>query len=496
MTADVYENRQALFDAARVILDAQDCYEGETRIKKWAVVLAAHVLDGKDRLPRPSKTRFGLSEDDIIAAKTLGKQISDAITAAEAATFAAERDIPKERPSELGDMQKKAKKIYESGRFVPYAIKAFSSVWLKDEHIFKWLMASFANNFVENTREGLHLYVSGPSGLGKSEPVRIHLSCVPEEYVMRGSFSKRSILYTENCLEGMLMFQDDHVPDEDEAEIIRAILTSWADGFTHNTIERIDGKNTGVKKKVPARLTKIITNAEAISKVNTNGQDESRYVHLEQTRTKEDMADIMEFSDKDIPGIPEEAAIIKEIWRIIASEKKTITIPYGIGVNERGIWNVREFKRFKTLIKALVLLDGRTTATPDDFSNAEKLWSYIIVAVDNETGGVIRKEQEVINKIKELSGNGKNGVEMSRLSEHLPSFKGAALYRAIRGRDGSFDNPTGGILTLVPGMRVEKVMIKGTGDPTGRYDHIIYIPRDAGTKLDAQGIYYIKVQNG
>jgi len=379
-----------------------------------------------------------------------------------------------------------AKNIYESGKFTEYALKTFEKVWYKDQHIFRWLMAVFANNFVENTKEGLHLYVCGPSGLGKSESVKVFLNAVPEEYLISGSFSKMSILYTDGALPGSLIFQDDHIPTDDEAEVIRAILSSWSTGFTHNTVERMEGKNTRVPKNIPKRLTKILTNADAISRTSSNGQDESRYVCIEFKRSKDEMRKIIAFDDEP-PNIEQEIKVIKAIWRHIAKNPRTIAIPYKIKVNDAGVFKVREFKRFKTLLKSLVLLDNRTEATPDDFTRAIELWKYILVMIDNESAGAKTPEQQVLDKLVELAKtDADNEVKLSELMRALPAMKQPNIYRYLRGRNGTFENATGGILTMVPGIMVKEMYNKDTQTR----ERIIRMPCNVATGFQSD-VYYI-----
>lgn len=475
----LYANRQAVFNAAHLILDATDIYTNNDRIKKWSVVLAAHGLNGDEKIPKPSKKRFNLSESEIEESKAQANRLILAIKAAESLTMD-EAKKQAETPADIPDpIIEEAKKIYESGKFTEYSLKTFEKVWYQDQHIFRWLLAVFANNFVENTKEGLHLYVCGPSGLGKSESVKVFLSTVPEEYLISGSFSKKSILYTDGIKEGALIFQDDHIPTDDEAEIIRAILSSWSTGFIHHTVERVDNENRMVSKNVPKRLTKILTNADAISRTTTNGQDESRYVCIEFKRTIEEMRKIILFDD-DLPDISHEIQVIKEVWRLIAKAPKTITIPFKITVNDEGVFKIREFKRFKTLIKALVLLDNRTTATKEDFIKAIELWSYILVMIDNESAGAKTPEQQVLNKLIELSKKDLlNEVYISDLCAALPTMKGPNIYRYIRGRSGTFENPTGGILTMVPGIIIKEWYNKVTQSK----ERIIKMPKDIVQKI-------------
>lgn len=486
----LYATRQAVFDAAHTIMDATDVYESDARIEKWAVVIAAHKLNGNDKIPKPSKIRFALSEDDLTKSKQLSDRIVLGITAGESIALQQEKEHAAAVMADTPDIQNKiieeARNIYESGGFVKYALDTYAKVWYRDQHIFRWMLCVFGNNFVKNTTEGLHLYICGPSGLGKSESVKVFLSTIPEEYVITGSFSKRSILYTGDTPEGTLIFQDDHVPTDDEAEIIRAILSSWSTGFTHHTVERINNENVRTEKHIPKRLTKILTNADAISRSNSNGQDESRYVCIEFSRTKDEMKEIINF-DKELPDISHEIQVIKAIWRIIASSQREVTIPFTIKVKDEGLFKIREFKRFKTLLKTIALLDNRTTTTEEDFKTAMTLWNYIVIMLDNESAGAKKPEEQVLQTMIELAAaDPLKEFYLSDLVKSLQSMKAPNIYRHLRGRDGNFENPTGGLLTMIPGISIKETYNRSSGVK----DRIISLPAKLTGKIKMD-IYYI-----
>ena len=358
------------------------------------------------------------------------------------------------------EIKKKADEIYNSGGFIEYCLNLYSRLWFGDRHIFEWLMCAFANNFVENTREPIHIFVNGKSGLGKSESVKTFLTTVPEEYLLTGSFSRKAILYTSKIKAGSIIFQDDHVPNDEEAEIIRGILSGWADGWTHNTVEKIGGENQLKSMAIPKRIIKILTNAEGLSQSDREGQDDSRFVTLEVSRSKEDMRAIIGFSDNEIPDARYETEVIKTVWRSIASDCHTVEIPFKIQVDDSAIYKIREYKRFITLIKAICVLKNIAVATKTEFQQALDLWSYVTTMIDNESAGLSKEQRAVLQKMQELSAGGKQ-VYMSDLADRLKGrMKSPNIYRALRGRNGSWEEPRGGILSIVKGIGIDDIMIR------------------------------------
>lgn len=356
-----------------------------------------------------------------------------------------------------------------SGKFIDELERQFQKIWCGDGHILLWIIHAFAAGFVPNNDEGLHLYVAGASGLGKSESVKHALSLIPQDYVIAGGFSRKGLLYlSEKMKPCTLVLMDDHCYDEDEAGIYRAMLAGWREPTNYYTVDR-SSKTVALKE----RITQIVTSADGLAEVSSDGQNESRFSTIEIRRDESQMKEIMEFIRAEHTPITKEERERREAaWQYITESPRHIEIPFSgdIAIDDSAIYKIREFKKFLCLIRASALLHGRTIATQADFHKAQKLWTYLLLMMDNETAGLGKNESAVFDRVLELSKGGKR-VYLSSLKAALPGMREPNIYRALRGKNGSFTSVTGGLMSKIRGMSIEKVYNKDSGE----HDQIITV---------------------
>lgn len=377
--------------------------------------------------------------------------------------------------------------IYHAGLFPEFVANLFQKKWCGDQPLLRWVLVQFANGFLANPDEGIHLFVDGKSGLGKSEGVKVALGLLPLSYTITGSFSRKGIIYLGALLKpGCVLFFDDHVIDPEEAELFRAIISSWLTGHNYFTVDKMQNKTI----PIPQRINRIQTSADGLAEISSDGQDESRYVILEILRTEYDMQQIFTFMQKPKqPVTTREKTIIENIWNFIISTKTEVQIPYiqQIKANGGAIWKLREYKRFLTLIRSIALLRGRTVATVADFSEALQMWTYTLVMISNDTAGLTGTERVVYEAIKENTEKGKR-VLLSNLCDTpvILKINQPNIHRALRGRGGTFDAPTGGLLTKIAGLRV----IQTYNPDTKRQDREIAL-FDSGLSHPFNSPYYL-----
>jgi hypothetical protein len=360
------------------------------------------------------------------------------------------------------EVEIKGRDLVKSGKFIEVLEKQFQKIWCGDGHILLWIIHAFAAGFVTNNDEGLHLYISGASGLGKSESVKSALTLLPDDYVISGGFSRKGLIYlSENMNSGSIVLMDDHVIDEEEAGIYREMLAGWRKPTNYYTVDR--GSKTIHLKE---RITQIVTSADGLAELSSDGQNESRFCTIEIRRSGDQMKEIMDFIRAEQKIVSkEDKDLIVSSWKFIINNPRRIEIPFSgdITIDDSAVFKIREFKKFLCLIRASAILHGRTIATQDDYSKATKMWTYLLLMLDNETAGLAKNERIVFEKIIELSKGGKR-VHLSDLKDALPTMKEPNIYSALRGRTGSFSNMTGGLLSKVRGMSIEKLYNKDTGE--------------------------------
>ncbi|MDD5025519.1 MAG: hypothetical protein PHN79_10510 [Methanoregula sp.] len=211
------------------------------------------------------------------------------------------------------------------------------------------------------------------------------------------------------------------------------MLTSWFTGVTRGTVINHEPKDLNI----PPRVSLIITNIENVVNESEDGQDESRFLTLEVRRTPDDMKQIREFIQRARPDIQTELELIQVCWNLITL--RTITLHKKI---EKDL-PIREFKRFLTLCQARALLCNRDTTTDEDIDAMEKFLTYSKPMINSTTPGFTRKESAVFGC---LTGNWKTVNEIVKGTGMTMSD----VYRALRGREGSFQQPRGGLMSKEP----------------------------------------------
>ena len=282
-----------------------------------------------------------------------------------------------------------ARKIYESGGFPQYCIDIFRKVWLGDDHILMAILLTAANIRVLNAKDGIHLFVNGPTQSGKSDSVKKSLLFVPPSDRLTKTFSDM-YLYHANKVgdlhEGMLVFSDDTVLSENVAALYRNMLTSWFTGVDRGSVTNQDARTL----HIPARISLILTAVESMVRETDEGQDESRFLTLEVRRTTEQMKKIRDFVQEPHPDVGPDLDIIYAVWSLItpgvvALHKKIETeIP------------IREFKRYLTLAQSHALLCNRTTTTDADFLAIDQFLTYSKPMINSTTPGFLRNEMVIM----------------------------------------------------------------------------------------------------
>jgi hypothetical protein len=172
---------------------------------------------------------------------------------------------------------------------------------------------------------------------------------------------------------------------------------------------------------------------ESVVLDSDDGQDESRFLTLEVKRTPEQMAAVRQFIQEDHPDIKPSLDLVYAVWASITPRNVKIH-----KIVEKDI-PIREFKRYLTLVQAHALLCNRTTTTDDDFLAIDHFLTYSKPMINSTTPAFTRKEAAVWGCLSTTSKTVSDLVTEAKMSIQ-------DVYRALRGRDGTFQNPKGGLM--------------------------------------------------
>ncbi|MGA2161312.1 MAG: hypothetical protein ABSG28_03805 [Methanoregula sp.] len=356
------------------------------------------------------------------------------------------KNSPSTPAPEIGEA---ARKIYESGGFLKYCNDTFGKVWLGDGHILAGVLLMAANMRVLNANDGLHLHIMGTTQSGKSDSVKASMQFVHPSDRLIKTFSMKYLFYAEDELHpNTIVFSDDTVFEPETASLYRNMLTSWFTGVTRGTVVNHAKKDL----HIPARVSLILTSVESVVLESDEGQDESRFLTLEVRRTPEQMTAIRKFIQEPHPDIGPDLDVIYAVWTAITP--RAVTLHKKI---DRDI-PIREFKRYLTLVQSHALLCNRTATTEADFMEVDQFLTYSKPMLNSSTPGFSRNEAAVRQCLSD--GKHKNVGEI----ENETGLTLQSVYKALRGKDGTFQNPRGGLMGKEPKLEYSRESVPGIND--------------------------------
>jgi hypothetical protein len=357
--------------------------------------------------------------------------------------------IDKAAAKEKSEIAETADKIYEGGEFLEYCKKTYGKVWLNDVHILEGILYTAANMRVLNAKDGIHLHIMGLTQTGKSDSVKAAMQFVHPSDRLIKTFSMKYLFYAaEDLHPNTIVFSDDTIFEPETASLYRNMLTSWFTGVTRGTVVNHTKKDL----HIPARVSLILTSVESVVLETDDGQDESRFLTLEVRRTPDQMAAIRQFIQEDHPDIKPALDVVYAVWTAITPRKVKIH-----KILDKDI-PIREFKRYLTLVQAHALLCNRTTTTDADFVAIDHFLTYSKPMINSTTPAFTRKEAAVLGCLVP----GKMKAVADIVSEASMTIQD--VYRAVHGREGTFQNPRGGLMAKEPRLLYARERTEGEND--------------------------------
>lgn len=345
---------------------------------------------------------------------------------------------------ELADIEVKAKEIYESGKFVDYALGVFHKNWYADNNAFRAILIQAANNRVANSTVGINLHLAAEAQQGKSELARYAGKFTPHKDFYEGTFSKYA-LFAENIVhENMVLFSDDTTFNEEMVDVVKGILTSYETGTGRLTQEN----KVWVSKMTPKHLQLILTSVESVAQEDTQNQMDSRFLTIQLTRNDETERMIFNAVQNEGVDVTVELITIQCIWDIITREH--VEVPMKFTMDEVPSANPRDMKRFLVMLKAHARLCNRVVVNQDDIKAVTEIMKQSRLSLSSSVAGLTPNEKIV------LSALGVVPVTINDIIK-LTNMHRTSVTNALFGRSGSLAKPVGGLISKVKiGVRTER----------------------------------------
>jgi hypothetical protein len=317
----------------------------------------------------------------------------------------------------------KAREVLERGDPVRYFLDCFDKDHVGDTVLAHCLVMSIASQTILNTK-GLHVYVTGESGKGKSSGMMAMLKQIPEEFRLAERMSNKALYYSDDINPGTVLLLDDNALSDDLQEVLKESTTK----FTERIRMRVVNKERRIQFcTIPERCAWWLANVSALyddqvlNRMLICWVDDSEEQDREVFRRK--MADRARRPGDG--GERFDLLVCREMWRRLRADGLVhVDVPFTESIRMASVRNRRNPEFLLDLVAGHALArrfqrpserlpDGGllVTATEEDFRYAARLFSDL-----HTTGGSLeakfdRNEQLV------LSLAAQNGVEQFTIAD-------------------------------------------------------------------------------
>lgn len=368
--------------------------------------------------------------------------------------------------------------LKREGQPLKYMLNTFAKSHIGDQVVAECLVLSLASQTVWNTK-GVHIFISGKSGKGKSHCTEVMLEQVPEEYRITGSISDKVLFYMENLQEGSVIVYDDKEFSDDMSETFKNATSRFKTGYTHYTL---DTNRNPIELTIPPRCVWWMARVEdpgdeqVQNRMLTPWIDDSpeQDIRVNEYELNEETKDLTE-RVRDM----ESTIVCQEIWRIIKRQLIFVKIPYANYIRFNDVQNRRDTGMFMDRIKAYAVLnflnrnpkiikmpDGTEIvgieASKEDFDAAESLDNRLPTAGGGMRNRLIKTEAMAIETIRRMGWREFTLEDMQRaMALSLTSIR-----RIFHGRRDRGDSA--GLLGKCSAFSMDKVTVSEEDPETGR----------------------------
>ncbi len=305
-----------------------------------------------------------------------------------------------------GAVVKKAREVLEHGDPVRYFLDCFERDHVGDGVLARCLIASIASQTVRNTH-GIHVYVTGESGKGKSSGMTAMLRQVPDEVKLAERLSNKALYYSDDLNAGTVLMLDDIALSEELQEILKEATTK----FTRRIRQRIVTKERKIQHcTIPERCVWWLANVSALYDDQVLNRMLIAWVDDSEEQDREVFKRKLQGEERDPEEVIEdsfELRVCRDMWRVLKKQGLVyVQVPFARRIRMASVRNRRNPDVLLDLVRSHTLLhlfqrerrtlkDDRLSvvATEADFAAAASLFVDLHTTGGSLTAKFDRNEQ-------------------------------------------------------------------------------------------------------
>ena len=275
---------------------------------------------------------------------------------------------------------------------------------------------SIASQAVRNTR-GLHVYVTGESGKGKSSGMTAMLRQVPEEYRLAERMSNKALYYSDDIRPGTVLLLDDIALSEELQEVLKEATSKFTEPVRMRSVD----KDRKVRRyTIPERCTWWLANVSAIYDDQVLNRMLTCWVDDSAAQDREVFCRRMTavaLGEDDTAGADRfDHLVCRECWRLLRADGPvTVRIPFADRIRMASHRNRRNPEVLLDLVRARALVfrlqrrlvpqDDRepaVVATEEDFACARDLFAALHTTSGSLGAKFDRNEAQVLAEAARL----------------------------------------------------------------------------------------------
>ncbi|MCX6677402.1 MAG: hypothetical protein NTU95_05595 [Methanothrix sp.] len=362
------------------------------------------------------------------------------------------KDQSEEQEEASPDIKVRALEILQHGNPIQFIADSCGRMVLGAETAFKKLCCCVAVQDIKQS-EGLHPKLNGESGSGKTKALLAFSHHLPQEAVVTGSMSNKSVFYHNDGNHVIRILDDYQAGNEDLDTIIKQTSSVFHEKYKHKTVIN----QQPVILEIGSEQTWAITSVDSSQDIQVlnrqipiNIDDSAELTRLVNKKT------IERYTKGEAQFIEDETVqVCREIWRILrAAGGINVRVPFGDRIDWLDISNRRNPSIFMDILIAHTAMnryqrvkdsEGVHLAEEEDFQAAKALFTdkdaeelvkrltrkerEFADLLSKHPGGLTREEAaEALNiSISRVSQLAHGEKEKGGLTQKLPGFSFAEI---------------------------------------------------------------------